>query len=73
MKRPVGWITRSADYWYVLACIVIQAILVTALARLIGGEPVSERRIRLGSAAYATVFSGVFTLIGLAIGDAIRA
>ena len=49
------------------------AIIVAALAPFIGGEPVSERRILLGSVAYSICFAATFTVTGFLVGDAVRA
>ena len=50
----------------------INPILVVALSRSVSGKP-SERRILLGSIAYAVPYVAMWTLVGLAVGDAIRA
>ncbi len=39
----VAWITRGSDAWYTLAAALANAIIVVALARFIGGQPVAER------------------------------
>jgi hypothetical protein len=73
MRHPVSWITRGSDAWYTLAAALANAIIVAALARFIGGEPVSERRIFLGSVAYSISFAATFSVTGFLVGDAIGA
>ena len=73
MRHPVAWITRGSDAWYTLAAALANAIIVMALARFIGGEPVSERRILLGSVAYAICFAATFSVTGFVVADAVRA
>src|SRR5262245_55784475 len=53
MRRPVAWIEGSSDRRYALAAAVVNPILVVGLARTISDQPVSRRRIVLGSLAYA--------------------
>ena len=72
MRRPEAWIERGSDRQYALVSALANPILVVALARSVGGKP-SERRIRLGSIAYAIPYVAMWTLLGLLVGDAIRA
>jgi len=72
MKHPVAWIQRGSDRWYAFAAAVANPILVAALARFVGGTPVGERRIVLGSVAYAIPYVAMWTLVGFALGDAVR-
>ena len=64
MRHPMAWITRGSSGWYALAAALINAITVSALARLIGGERVSERRIRRGALAYSIFFAAVYSFTG---------
>ena len=73
MERPVAWVESGSDRQYALASAVVNPILVVALARSVGGKPIHGRRIRLGSIAYAIPYVAMWTLFGLALGDAIRA
>jgi hypothetical protein len=68
MKHPVAWIERGSDRWYVFAAAVANPILVGMLARFVGGRPIGERRIVLGSIAYAVPYVAMWTLVGLALG-----
>ena len=47
-------------------------ILVLASARSISGKPVGDRRILLGSVAYAIPYVAMWSLVGLALGETIR-
>ncbi len=66
MSRAVGWIESGSAFWFGLAAVLINAFWVVAIARVITGSPVGERRIVVASAAYAVVWAGVFALIGYA-------
>ncbi len=71
MRRPVAWIEGSSDRRYALAAAIVNPILVVGLARTISGQAVSRRRILLGSLAYAVPYVGMWTLVGLALRDAV--
>ena len=73
MRRPAAWIESGSDRQYALASALVNPVLVVAVARSIGGKPIRGRRIRLGSIAYAIPYVAMWTLFGLALGDAIRA
>ena len=73
MKHPVAWIQRGSDRWYACAAAVANPILIGAFARAGGGKPIGERRILLGAVAYAVPYVAMWSLVGLALGDTIRA
>jgi hypothetical protein len=73
MRHPVAWIERGSDRSYALAAALANPILVVAFARSIGDQPVAERRILLGSIAYALPYVAVWTLLGFALGEVVRA
>ena len=73
MSRPVTWIERGSDRAYALAAAIGNPILVATFARLVSGGPVSERRILLGSVAYAIPYAAMWCFLGLALGGALRA
>jgi hypothetical protein len=73
MRHPVAWIQHGSDRRYAFAAAVANPILVAALARFIAGKPIGRRRIVLGSLAYAIPYVALWTLVGLALGDAVRA
>ena len=68
----MGWIERGSDRRYALAAAMANPILVLATARSISGKPVGERRILLGSVAYAIPYVALWTFVGLALGETIR-
>ncbi len=73
MAHPVAWIQRGSDRWYALAAAVANPILVATLARFVGGKPIGERRIVLGAVAYALPYVAMWTIVGFAFGETIRA
>ena len=73
MRHPVAWITRGSDAWFMLAAILMNPVIVIALARMIGGPPVAPRPVRLAAAGYSIVCAAVFSANGFAAGDAISA
>ena len=72
MRHPVGWIERGSDRWYAFAAAVCNPILILASARSISTKPVGDRRILLGSVAYAIPYVAIWSLVGLALGETIR-
>ncbi len=73
MRHPVRWITDGSGVLFALAAALLNAVIVVALARLIGGEPVGERRIFMAALGYAVFFAGIMSLIGFVGEEAIRA
>jgi hypothetical protein len=73
MKHPVGWITRGSDWWFALATAIVNPIIVVVAARVLGGQPITERRILIASIAYAAPMALVFVVTGYALGEAVRA
>jgi hypothetical protein len=73
MRHPVAWIQSGSDRSYAFAAAVANPILVAGLARFIGGGPVGDRRIVLGAIAYAVPYVAMWTLVGFAVGQALRA
>ena len=73
MAHPVAWIQRGSDRWYALAAAVANPILVATLARFVGGKPIGERRIVLGAVAYALPYVAIWSIVGFALGETIRA
>jgi hypothetical protein len=73
LKHPVAWIESGSDRWYALAAAVANPILVSALARFISGKPVGRHRIVLGAVAYAIPYVAMWSIVGYAVGEAIRA
>jgi hypothetical protein len=73
LKHPVAWIERGSDRGYALAAAVANPILVSALARLVGGKPVGRHRIVLGAVVYAIPYVAMWSIVGFVVGKAIRA
>jgi hypothetical protein len=73
MKHPVAWIERGSDWWFALATAIVNPIIVVGGARIVGGKPISDRRIHIAAVAYAIPMAFVFTLTGYALGEGIRA
>jgi hypothetical protein len=71
MSHPVAWLQRGSDRWYAFAAAVANPILVAAVARVVGGKPVGERRIVLGAVAYAIPYVAMWSLVGLVVSDAL--
>jgi len=73
MRHPVAWVQRGSDRWYAFAAAVANPILIAALSRIVAGRPASERRIVLGSVAYAIPYVAMWSIVGLGLGHAVRA
>lgn len=73
LRHPVAWIQRGSDRWYALAAAVANPILIAALARLVGGKPIGKRRILLGAVAYAIPYVAMWSIVGFALGETVRA
>jgi hypothetical protein len=69
----VAWIQSGSDRSYAFAAAVANPILVAGLARFIGGGRIGEPRIVLGAIAYAVPYVAMWTLVGFAVGQALRA
>jgi hypothetical protein len=52
---------------------VANPILVATLARFVGGERIGERRIVLGGVACALPYVAMWSIVGFAFGETIRA
>jgi hypothetical protein len=72
MSHPVAWIQRGSDRWYAFAAAVANPILIAALARLVAGRPIGERRILLGSVAYAIPYVAMWSIVGVTLGETLR-
>jgi hypothetical protein len=46
-RHPVEWVRRGSVGWFALAAILLNAVVAVAVARLVGGEPVGARRVRV--------------------------
>jgi hypothetical protein len=72
MSHPVAWIQDGSDRSYACAAAVANPILVAALARFVGGKPIGERRILLGSVAYAIPYVAMWSIVGLVFAGTVR-
>lgn len=73
LAHPVAWIQRGSDRWYAFAAAVANPILIATLARVIGGEPVGERRVLLGAVAYAVPYVALWSIVGLVFARTVAA
>jgi hypothetical protein len=73
MAHPVAWIERGSDRWYAFAAAVANPILVATFARFVSGKPIGQRRIVLGAVAYALPYVAMWSIVGFALGETIRA
>ena len=73
LAHPVAWLQRGSDRSYAFAAAVANPILVAALARVIGGTPVGERRVVLGAVAYAIPYVAMWAIVGLALAGTLGA
>ena len=67
LAHPVAWLQRGSDRSYAFAAAVANPILIAALARVIGGAPVGERRVVLGAVAYAIPYVAMWSIVGWAL------
>jgi hypothetical protein len=72
LKHPFGWITRDSTVLITVAAGLIGTVIVVAVIRLAGGEPVGERRILFASIAYSVGFAATFTGVGVGIEHLVR-
>ncbi len=72
-RRPVEWIGRGSDVWFFLAAALLNAVEVVAPARLIGGKVIGQHRVFVASLGFAVFCAVIFSAIGFALGDVIRA
>jgi len=73
MRHPVAWITSGSGALFGLAAALTNAINAVVLGRLIGGQPVGERRALIAAVSFSIFGAGLGALIGFAAGDIIRA
>ena len=73
LQKPIGWIEQGSPGRYALAAAIVNAILVVGTARVITGNPVGPRRIRVAALSYGITFAGVYSLCGYMLGRLIAA
>ena len=72
LRHPLAWISRDSDVWVTIAAGLIGTVIVVAVIRLAGGEPVGHRRLVFASLAYSAGFAATYTGVGVAIKDVLR-
>jgi hypothetical protein len=73
MKHPVAWIQTGSDRWFALAAVLTNAVSAVGIARIVGGKPVGQRRIRFASTSFSIFAAALFTLLGWLIAEGIQA
>ena len=64
---------QRLDVRYAAAAALTCAIVTVTLGRSVGGRPLSPRRVRLAAVSYALFSVGLFTIAGVAAGEALSA
>jgi hypothetical protein len=72
MRHPVRWITEGSAFWYSLAAMLTNAIQCVGIARIVGGAPIGQRRVRLAALSFSVFEAGLFALLGWAMSDLIH-
>jgi hypothetical protein len=57
---------------FALAAAIINPVIVIGAARIIGGQPIGDRRIGVASLSYAVVVSSLYLVVAIAVRQAIR-
>ena len=58
MRHPVEWIQGGSNVWFGLAAALTNAITTVALARLVSGRELGERRVLVAAVSYGLFCSG---------------
>jgi len=64
MRHPVEWITDGSDGSFGLAAALTNAITAVSIGRMLGGQPITARRIRIASLTFAVFFAAVYSVLG---------
>ena len=64
MRHPVNWITDGSSFWYAIAAMLTNAIQCVGIARIVGGKPIGERRVRLAAVSFSVFEAALFVLLG---------
>jgi hypothetical protein len=72
LKHPLGWISRDSTVLLVIAAGLIGTVIVVAVARLAGSNPIGRRRVLLASLSYSIGFAATYTGVGVAIERLVR-
>jgi hypothetical protein len=73
MRRPAAWMSGGSDASFAVAAALTNAITTVAVARLVGGQPVSKRRRLLAAGAFSLFVASLGALLGFVLRDIIRA
>jgi hypothetical protein len=73
LRYPADWMMRDSIVWFTIAAGLIGAVIIVAATHLISGETVPRRRVRFASLAYSAGFAATYAIIGLGLGDLVRA
>ena len=71
-RHPIRWMTRDSDVWVTIAAGFIGTVIVVGVIRLLGGPPVTHRRLVYASVAYSAGFAATYTGVGVGIHDLLR-
>ena len=72
LKHPLGWISRDSTVLLVIAAGLIGTVIVVAVTRLAGSNPIGRRRVLLASLSYSIGFAATYTRVGVAIERLVR-
>jgi hypothetical protein len=72
MQRPLRWITGGSTALFAAAAAVINPVIVIGIGRMLGGEPIGDRRSGIASLSYAVVVSSLYLVVAIAVRQAIR-
>ena len=73
LRHPLGWIARDSAVLLTIAAGLIGTVIVVAVTRLAGGNPIGRRRILYASVAYSVGFAATYTGVGVAIKELVGA
>jgi hypothetical protein len=72
-RAATRWVSSDSDVRFSAAAALTCAIVAVTIGRSVGGRPLDARRIRLAATSYALFFAGLFTLVGVALGETLGA
>ena len=72
-RTATRWISSDSDMRFAAAAALTCAIVTVTLGRSVGGRPLGAHRVRLAAVSYALFSVGLFTVAGVAAGEALSA
>jgi hypothetical protein len=72
-RATTRWVSSDSDVRFAAAAALTCAIVTVTLGRSVAGRPLGAHRVRLATVSYALFSVGLFTLVGVVAGEAIRA